>query len=518
MESISEIKNYKKAHDELYRRCVLILSSLKLLIPKTVDLNMDRNTQVSPLGAKDLKYAKELNNGYKKWINNFISGHKSILTKTDINLLIANRIEVSSYIFMRRRGLDVTIKMYREFYRKELKDLLTQQIAICDGVMLCRNKTKVISKKKYWQNVPLTIGVEEEYQIVSKNNGWDLTQDVDRILDAQKLLGLKVGREVYKSQIEIKTDICSSISELRKNVIYARKHLFNNLPIDLAVISAGTHPFSSWNAQKASNTARTKMFMHDMQDVVRRLVTFGLHVHIGIEDKELAIQIMNASRYFLPFLLSMSANSPFWGGRLTGLLSYRSTIFSALPRTGIPPTFYDYHEFQEYIDLMHQTRSFDSSGSNDPRKIWWDVRIHPKFPTLEFRIFDACCRVEDTICMAAICQALVAKLAKLFYYGIEFHIPKKHIIEENKWRAIRYGRGAKFIEDKTKQVVTSTYKCLQMLDFVEDVIPILKSKEEVYHVLKIAKNGTGADGQIKTFREKGNTISVVKWLANQFIK
>jgi glutamate---cysteine ligase / carboxylate-amine ligase len=518
IEKISAITDHKEVHKEVLKRCAALLNTVKFTRPVS-ESNFDRIMRVEL--RPDMQYlARGLNNEYKKWVRKFILKHSNILSKIDINLLWANQAEISSYILMKRKGLDVTKQMYGQLFRKELRELLYQQVFICNGVILCKERN--IFKKRYWQDVPLTIGIEEEYQIVSKINGdgkaWDLKQDVDRILEKQKgRFASNFGREVYKSQIEAKTDVCSNVSDLRNNLLHTRQELFNDLPSDLAIISAGTHPFSIWNAQIASNSARTKMFMHDMQDIVRRLVTFGLHVHVGVEDKELAVQIMNEARGYIPLMLALSANSPFWEGRMTGLMSYRSTVFSSLPRTGIPPQFSNYHELAEYYDLMHRTKSFDSAGANDPRKIWWDIRVHPNYPTIEFRIFDACCYLEDTISMAAMCQAIVAKIAKHIHYGKGIHSYKKHIIEENKWRAIRYGRRASFIEDHLKQNVSAEYKCLELLEFVHDVIPALGSRREMEHLLKIVKRGTGADAQLKIFQRHKNLPAVVQWLAQQFI-
>jgi len=506
------------AHHRVFTYCLSLLSKVTLVTPKSRGGTDDRTTYITLTPAQG-KVADSVYRGYRNWLQRFIKLHGAFLSRQDINLLRGNEIEIKSYILMRRWGQDVSPKMYRTFYRKELNDLLKQQIKKCKLATTCQRSPNNARKRRLQAGASLTIGVEEEHQIVSVPD-WGLKQNVDHILSVAR--SSQFSREVYKSQIEAKTPVCEDISRVRKELIRVRKHLKDILPQNLAVLSAGTHPFSTWNVQQANKTARTDLFMHDMQESVRRLVTFGYHVHVGIENRDLAVQVINAARSFLPFLLAISTSSPFWEGHDTGLFSRRSTVFSALPRTGIPPTFDSFSDYEDYWDLLAKTNSFDSMGSRDPTKIWWDIRLHPKLPTIEFRICDACSFIDDAVCIAALCQAITAKLIKMLHSGIELSVPAKHIIEENKWRAIRYGSRARFIDPQSKNEVTARFLAFQLLDFVEDVLPELGSEREIRHILNIIENGSSALKQILMYRRLNGSVQnrlmkVTEWLASEFL-
>jgi glutamate---cysteine ligase / carboxylate-amine ligase len=501
-------------HDAVRSFCTALLQRVVFHVPDPEAPGSDRTTFVT-LTPEDEALAIARQMSYRSWLERFLESRRSLLAPPEVNLLRATGEEIQTYIRMGRRAQDLTPDLYVRLCILELDNLLSTQQNICAGALDALNATAVARRRRYWRNVPLNLGVEEEYQIVSTDT-WQLQSDVDVVLENARPRTGTVTREVYQSQVEISTAVCADVHELATAIADARHTVSGALPAHLAVLSAATHPFDVWNTQQANKSARTDMFMHDMQDVVRRLVTFGLHVHVGIDDPELALETMNAVRRYLPLLLALSASSPFWEGRLTGLMSYRSTVFSVLPRTGIPPAFENRHELDAYFQLLAATRSFDSLGNFDATKVWWDVRLHPRYPTLEIRVCDACPSQADTVTIAALCQALVAKITKLRHQGLQPMVQKKYITEENKWRAIRYGRRARFIDDIRGVEVPAAYHAREVLDFVDDVLDDLGSRSEVERILTILKDGTGADLQLDTFRETGDLAAVVRRLAAEF--
>ncbi|TME13241.1 MAG: carboxylate-amine ligase, partial [Chloroflexi bacterium] len=254
----------------------------------------------------------------------------------------------------------------------------------------------------------LTIGVEEEYQIIDAAG--ELHSHIDTLLAAATpQLGEKVKREMMQSVVEVGTTICDNVEQAREQLAEMRGTLTGLLkPEGLRIACAGTHPFSRWYEQQITENERYKMLEEELQDVVRSLLIFGLHVHVCVPDQEIRIDVLNEARYFLPHLLALSTSSPFWMGRNTGLKSYRSVIWARFPRTGIPPDFSSFDEYENYVQLLVKTGSID-----DGKKIWWDLRAHPSFPTIEFRVCDMPTRLEETVCLAALTQAICAKLLKL---------------------------------------------------------------------------------------------------------
>jgi len=241
-----------------------------------------------------------------------------------------------------------------------------------------------------------------------------------------------------------------------------------------------------------------------MQDAARANLIFGLHVHVGIDNRELAIHIMNAVRYFLPHIFALSTNSPFWEGRNTGFKSYRVKVFDKFPRTGIPDYFNSLAEYDNFVNLLVKTNCIDNA-----KKIWWDVRLHPFFSTLEFRICDIPMRVDETICLAALFQAVCAKLFKLIRQNLGFRLYRRALISENKWRAARYGIHGKLIDFGKQAEVDFKVLCFELLDFINDVVDDLGTRDEVYYALKILDNGTGADRQLRVYEQSGGDIRKV---------
>ena len=353
-----------------------------------------------------------------------------------------------------------------------------------------------------------TLGIEEEFQIVDPQTR-ELRSHVSEILEAGKmLLGEKVKPEMIQSMIEVGTGVCQNIQEARQDITRLRA-IISSLARrkNLEIVAASTHPISHWQDQKIFEDRRYELLIEEIQMVARSLLIFGLHVHVGIEDRERSVHVMNAARYFLPHVLALSTSSPFWLGINTGLKSYRSEVFKKFPRTDIPDHFDSYASFQRYIDLLVKTGCIDNG-----KKIWWDVRPHPFFPTLEFRVCDIPTRVDDTVAIAALFQAIVAKLNSLIEKNLGFRLYRRMLIQENKWRAVRYGLDGKLIDFGKQKEVPVRDLIRELLDFVDDVLDDLGSRKEVEHVHTILERGTSADEQLRVFQETGNLQSVVDLL------
>lgn len=350
-----------------------------------------------------------------------------------------------------------------------------------------------------------TLGIEEEFQIVDPETR-ELRSHVTEFLDEGKMiLGEQIKPEMIQSMIEVGTGICANIQEARADISRLRG-IISTLARSkgLVIVAASTHPISRWQDQKIFEDERYEVLVQELQSVARSLLIFGLHVHVGMADRERAIHIMNAARYFLPHLLALTTSSPFWMGLNTGLKSYRSEVFKQFPRTDIPDHFDSYGSFERYIQLLVKTKCID-----DGKKIWWDVRPHPYFPTLEFRVCDIPTRVDDTISIAALIQAIVAKLNKLIDKNLGFRLYRRMLVQENKWRAVRWGLDGKMIDFGKQKEVPVRDLILELLEFVEDVLDDLGSRKEVEHIHTILERGTSADEQLQVYRETNDLKAVV---------
>ena len=350
-----------------------------------------------------------------------------------------------------------------------------------------------------------TLGIEEEFQIVDPTTR-ELRSHVSEVLEeGRMLLGEKVKPEMIQSMIEVGTGVCKDISEARADITNLRRVTSELVrKRGLVIVAAGTHPFSDWQDQKIFENPRYESIVEENQIIARSLLTFGLHVHVGIANPERAIQIMNAIRYLLPHVLALSTSSPFWLGVDTGLKSYRSEVFAKFPRTGIPDYFESHGSFEQYVELLVRTGCIDNG-----KKIYWDVRPHPFFPTLEFRICDIPTRVDDTIAIAALFQAMVAKVNKLLDQNLTFRLHHKMLIEENKWRALRYGLDGKMIDFGKRIEVPVRDLIRELLVFVDDVLDDLRSRKEIRHIQTILNRGTSSDEQLRVWRETGDINTVV---------
>jgi carboxylate-amine ligase len=358
----------------------------------------------------------------------------------------------------------------------------------------------------------LTIGIEEEFQIVDAQG--QLKSHIETLLTAAAgRYGDQIKREMMQSVVEAGTKICADISEARDEIATLRGTLAALLkPAGLRIASAGTHPFSHWQDQEVTEHERYKILEEELQDVIRELLIFGLHVHVGIPDRELRIEVMNEARYFLPHLLAISTSSPFWLTRITGLKSYRQIIWQRFPRTGVPPQFSSYDEYENFVELLVKTKCID-----DGRKIWWDLRPHATFPTIEFRVCDAATRVEETLCIAALIQAICAKLLVLRARNQGFRRYAPALIQENKWRAVRGGMDAKLIDFGKEIEVPMRDLAMELLEFVDDVVDALGSRREVEYLQTIIREGTSADRQLRAFAATGHLHQVVDHIAEETI-
>ena len=351
-----------------------------------------------------------------------------------------------------------------------------------------------------------TLGVEEEFQILDPETR-ELRSHVQEILDEGKLvLKERVKPEMHQSVIEIGTGICKDIGEVRQDVGEMRTEIIRLARKNgMRVAAAGTHPFSNWADQKIFPDPRYDKVVEEMQLLARANLIFGLHVHVGIRDRSLAFQIMNEARYFLPHLLALSTNSPFWLGRNTGLKSFRTKVFDRFPRTSIPEHFDSPAEFDDFVRILVKTNSIDNG-----KKIWWDVRPHPFFETIEFRVCDIPMRLDETLTLAAFIQAICVKLWKLRVQNLGFRRYRRALILENKWRASRYGIDGKLIDFGKEIEVPFGELVTEMLEFVDDVVDELGSRREVFDGVNwILQNGTGADRQLRVYDATGGDLKQV---------
>lgn len=369
-------------------------------------------------------------------------------------------------------------------------------------------------------NPPLTVGIEEEYLLVDPVTR-DLVADPPKALmqaceaAVSEELG-KVSPEFLRAQIEIGTSVCGSIGDARDKVKGLRRAVAEAAkPFGLAPIAASTHPFADWQSQQPTDRARYRDLAEDLQGVVQRLLTCGMHVHVGIDDDELRIDVMNQLVYFLPHLLALSTSSPFWQGRKSGLMSYRVSVFDELPRTGLPERFASFGEFRRHVDVLISAGLIEDSS-----KIWWDIRPHHVFPTLEIRLADVCTRAEDAICIAAMLMSLVASLVRLRRNNQRWRIYSNMLILENRWRAQRYGCSESLVDLGRGELVP--YE--DLLDEIFEIVRVdaeeLCCWPEVEHARTILARGTSAHTQLATYdaaiaegkSEREALNAVVDWL------
>ena len=361
----------------------------------------------------------------------------------------------------------------------------------------------------------LTVGIEEEYQIIDPETR-ELTSYITRFLegDHSVLRQRSIRPELHQSSIEIGTNVCETIQDAKADLVELRCKVNEMARSEnMRIAAAGSHPISVWQTQEITPYERYQGLLEDLQELARQTLIFGMHVHVGIEDEEFMVDTMNTLKYFLPHVLALSTSSPFWEGRQTGLKRYRSAMFKRFPRTGLPGEFSSYADYRSYIEMMVNANSIP-----DASKIWWDLRPHHKYPTLEFRICDLCTNINDTICCAAIFQALVLKHYKMRKDNITFRRYPIGMVEENKWRALRYGVEGKLVDFGRQEELPTRDLLSELVDFIDDVVDDLGSRKEVEHVHTILERGTSAAQQIRIFEETDDLKKVVDWLVEETVQ
>ena len=355
----------------------------------------------------------------------------------------------------------------------------------------------------------LSLGIEEEYQTIDPETR-DLRSHIasEMLPKAKRALHEAVKAEMHQAVIEVGTKICHNVKEAREDIRGLRQQMINLASENgLLLAAASTHPFADWKVQEIYPDERYHRVVEDMQLIARANLVFGLHVHVGIEDRNAAIHIMNSMRYFLPHILALSTNSPFWMGMQTGFKSYRCKVFERFPRTGIPDTFANWSDYETFVNLLVKTGCIDNG-----KKIWWDIRPHPFFNTLEVRVCDIPMRLDETMALAALIQATMAMLWKLLASNKSYRIYGRALISENKFRASRYGLDGKLIDFGKEEEVPERDLILEYLELIDDVVDELGSRQEINYIHQMLKMGTGADRQLKVFQETGDLKKVVDYM------
>jgi carboxylate-amine ligase len=357
----------------------------------------------------------------------------------------------------------------------------------------------------------LTLGVEEEYQIIDPETR-ELRSYITEILKEDHVSIQQVKPELHQSVVEVGTSVCRTPAEVREELVRVRRTVMELArKSGLEIAAAGTHPFSSWLTQEITPFERYVSIREDLQELAQKNLIFGMHVHVGIEDREFLIDAYNVSRYFLPHLLCLTTSSPFWMGRNTGLKSYRTVVFRNMPRTGVPPVLRSWADYESLVNTLVRSGSIE-----DASKLWWDVRPHWKYSTLEFRNCDICTRVDEAVSVAAIFQAIVAKLWKLRRDNMTFRVYASELIEENKWRAARYGLEGNLVDFGEEEEAPAKQLLGELLEwFVDDVVDDLGSREQVEYALRIMAEGSSADRQLTTYRRTGDLKAVVDQLVEE---
>jgi carboxylate-amine ligase len=356
-----------------------------------------------------------------------------------------------------------------------------------------------------------TLGIEEEFQIIDPETREMKSHIQEIFAEGSARLKDQIKREMHQAVVEVGTNICADISEARREVVRLRSEIIRlGKERGFCIAASGTHPFSHWSNVPITPDPRYEQIVHDLQMVARANLIFGLHVHVAVEDAETRIQLMNAVRYFLPHVLALSVNSPFWCGDNTGWKSYRCKVFERFPRTGIPEQFDSAGEFDEMVKTLVAAGVMDNA-----KKIWWDVRPHPFFPTLEYRVCDVPLRIDETLCIAALFQAITVKLWHLYSRNMTWRTYRRTLIGENKSLAARWGIDGSLIDFGKKVQVPTEDLLMELLEFVDDVVDDLGSRREVEYVHEILKHRTGADRQLKVWEATKDFRAVVDYIVKE---
>jgi carboxylate-amine ligase len=358
-----------------------------------------------------------------------------------------------------------------------------------------------------------TLGVEEEYMVIDPESRELKSHEQKIVHEGQKVIKDKVKAEMHQAVVEVGTDICQDIDEAHRDVAALRKTIGEIAgSLGFAMGASGTHPFSHWERQLITDHIRYNEIVNELQEAARSNLIFGLHVHVGMESREMANHIANSTRYFLPHIYALSTNSPFWEGRSTGYKSFRTKVFDKFPRTGIPDAFESIEAYDNYVKMLIKTNCIDNA-----KKIWWDLRVHPFFNTVEFRICDIPMTVDETIAIAALFQAICARIYMLRSKNLNFIQYSRALLNENKWRASRYGVDGYLIDFGKEEEVNTRALIYELLDFVDPVVDHLGSRHRISYVHKILEGGTGADRQLAVFEKTKNLTSVVDYITSQYM-
>ena len=359
-----------------------------------------------------------------------------------------------------------------------------------------------------------TIGVEEEYMVLDPHTLELKSHQQQIVQEGHKLLREKVKAEMHQAVVEVGTDICADADEAFNDVATLRRSIHGIAgELGYAMGASGTHPFSHWESQLITDHVRYSEIVNELQEAARSNLIFGLHVHVGMESREMANHIANSTRYFLPHIFALSTNSPFWEGRKTGYKSFRTKVFDKFPRTGIPDAFDSIEAYDNYVKLLIKTNCIDNA-----KKIWWDLRVHPFFNTVEFRICDIPMTVNETITIAALFQAICARIYMLRSKNLNFIQYSRALLNENKWRASRYGVDGNLIDFGKEEEVNTRTLIQELLDFLDPVLDQLGSRHRVEQVQQILVQGTGADRQLKIYEETNDLKSVAQYINQQFLQ
>lgn len=359
-----------------------------------------------------------------------------------------------------------------------------------------------------------TLGVEEEYMVIDPQTRELKSHEQKIVLEGQKMIRDKVKAEMHQAVVEVGTDICQDIDEALHDVGTLRKTISAIAgDLNLWVGASGTHPFSHWESQLITEHIRYNEIVNELQEAARSNLIFGLHVHVGMETREMANHIANSTRYFLPHVYALSTNSPFWEGRQTGYKSFRTKVFDKFPRTGIPEAFESIEAYDNYVKLLVKTNCIDNA-----KKIWWDLRVHPFFNTVEFRICDVPMTVQETIAIAALFQAICARIYMLRSKNLNFIQYSRALINENKWRASRYGIDGRLIDFGKEEESNTRALIYELLDFVDPVLDHLGSRHAISYIQKMLEQGTGADRQLAVYQQTGSLVNVVDYIHSSFLQ
>ncbi len=344
-----------------------------------------------------------------------------------------------------------------------------------------------------------TLGIEEEYLLVDRDSR-DVVIDPPREIFDQCAREAEQGvveRELLRSQIETETRVCETVAEARQELAQLRRLAHDiSRQYNIAPIAASTHPFAEWQAQRSTDKQRYQSLFRDMQSLARRMLICGTHVHVGIEDDELRLELLNQFSQFLPLLLALSTSSPFWEGENTGLKSYRLTVFDTFPRTGLPEQFKNYSDYQQHMEILQQAELMQ-----DPTFIWWDMRISARYPTLECRIADMCTRLDDAISLAALTQSILHYLYRMKRDHKTVPVYSRFLINQNRWRAMRYGYDEGLLELESAKVIPVNDWLSSIVEKVYRDAEELGCEKELEQALEITKQGTSAHRQIATYEQ-----------------